>query len=301
MPWQNLEQRSALKSMTLKLLNDSRTLWSLNDGDADNPRLEWSTYDVDAQLLVKAGQLLWQKRQVSDATFRAMVHPQVLEILNQSEIFQRLNSPDIVVTKAHQGIPPYRHTINVVESLATEETGLNDRQVFILRLAGYLHDTGKAVSGGISYDEVKSMMVETNHPSNSYPNHDLLSVMVLQAFSEHPMVQEFIGMIGENTWQLLLLLIHNHHFFEFKKTAFLDNAEALQSMIRQITSDQMQLEAFLLTFAFAYADITSNTNYQYLWPEKMEIFEALFNGIVTDFDQIIQRFPHVLLSSLQAS
>lgn len=299
MSWRNLEHRESLKDLTTKLLADERTLWSISSESDTRFRLEWKTYEADKEVFLKVASLLWDTRKSTDKDFKQTIHPQVLSLLAQSEIFKRLSDTHIQVTRAHTGVVPFQHIKNVAEAAAAEQAGLNDYQVFIIRLAAYVHDLGKAISSGIPTTEIREMMTATAHPGNSYPNHDQISFLVLERFSDDEDVAEFITQIGQSVWRLLLLVIRNHHFLDFKKIDQVDEYEQWKNEIPSITKDVETLEAFLLTFAFSYADICSNENYKPIWPDKVRNLEHLFTEVIESVNQNLTQLRIVLAERLK--
>jgi CRISPR/Cas system-associated endonuclease Cas3-HD len=280
MSWLQLESGRDLKLATTVLLEDPRTLFKKSKPESSRP-IWWNSesFKRDALVFSHLTEVCWASQDLSDEAFVDYILPHLEVFMSKSEIWTRLKSSDIKVTKGHKNLRPYDHIINVLKSLNTKD--LTSLQRLIVRLAAIGHDLGKAISAGIPREEVDVLMNEYFNKSHSFPNHDLLSVLILESLATHPLLQKKIQKIGEKTWQQMLLIVHNHHIFEFKikPEEGIDEFADLQTQMPDISKDEDSLEALLLTFVLAFADTNSTPEYQKYWPDKLKKLEQLLEPI----------------------
>jgi hypothetical protein len=277
MAWMEIEQERNLKEFTYRLLVDDRTPWS-KDRENQN-ELSWVDSEVDGKVFAEVAGMIWGSRDLSDQEFLAEVHPQIQQRLSLISIFQDLNDPDIQVTKGHAGVRPLLHTYQVVEQLRTDV--LTSEQKGIERLAAYSHDMGKAVSAHFPATEVALLMEKFKSP-HSFPNHDLISVMLLEKLAQHADVKKFIERIGPDNWKTFILMVHNHHMLEFKKDPAkgVDEFADLKMQMGELTQNSEQFSSFVLTYVLANADIKSIPAYRQYWEQKPPLMgELLQEGI----------------------
>lgn len=282
MAWQNLEVPIVLKPVTDLYLADRRTVYTACKSTSESPQLTWKEFEQDAQVFSGLLEKVWESRGTTDKRFIEKIHPEVIAILQKAEIFRRLASEDIIVTAQHNGTVPFQHTKNVLEVMKAEGAGLNSNQKFVIRTVGYIHDIGKAISAGIPKAEAQEIL-NLWGGKHSYPNHDAISALVLEALENHSSVQQWIQIIGQRNWQLIKLVVRNHHLLEANIVRDTDKFEALERSVRPLAADPLQYEAFMLTFVFAYADINSNLNYRKYWPQKVTGLELLFQKVADAF------------------
>lgn len=283
--WFRLEEQPLLKDFSSVLFAHDDTLLSIDSNNGHGPELQWLTFDQDSEVFVSVMRLLWQHKNMSDQEFVLEIHPQALSLLEKSPLFEQLGSPTIQVTKAHRGVTPKQHTSNVEQMLKTDKAQFFGYQKFLLRLAAYYHDIGKGVSAGIPQQEIISLMNEYSNPKHSYPDHDVISTLVLRQFWFDSRVQQFfheLGFDGSALWQMLLLMIRNHHFFEFKKP-FDQVKDELRCELARLATRPLDFEAFGLLFFLAYADLCSNDNYRHMWQQDLHETKEIISMVKDAF------------------
>ena len=298
MTWKSLEAERQLKPFAKSLIEDQRTLFCFTQpASLENPGLlEWHSSERDADTFAIVAKLIWKTTDFSDRKFIQHVHPHIVARLQESPLFTTLYSPDIQVTKGHQGTRPAQHSLQVAESLVTDGLGLLPEHICILRLAPYYHDVGKGISAGIPADEVRQYMREYNCLSHSSPGHAAISFLALETMSRYQHVQQIQQTIGQETWQKFLLLIRNHHVLEFVDAHNNRSVEEIEQEVRTIMCDPLQLETLILTLIFTFADIMATPAYQQYWPGKFEATSQVLTLLKAGMEEQLQ----LLFSSVHA-
>lgn len=261
-PPESLNARISTEAL-LHVIENFSPVFRVEDG-----RIKWEQRDLDFKKLLALQEIINQD--LSDADWRAQL-PQIEKILLDTWIFQKLNSEDIKVSKAHIGNTPFRHTINVMEQLITN--GLPVEVVRAVRLSAVWHDVGKLFGADL--------------PTAKY--HAFLSSMLSWDF-----FYEYTDLSPELI-QRVLFAIQFHHTsegFDFKWLA-----ETEEGNLTEAKNRLGHLEAAVVLYALAAADISSIQAYAHFvgnLNNMLRIFQPeLHEGLkALDLFRPVLRNPH---------
>lgn len=287
MPFLLKETDIVLKLFTQTLLeNQQPTLFKAGPPHPETqlPQIEWRGMTIDKDLFRGVCGIIYGSKQVPDREFRDRIIPKLQDYLTPSPIFQRLNDPNIVVTAAHQGTTPYTHIWNVVRCLQTR--GLGPEMAGLVRLSAIYHDTGKAISSGLSSTQAREIMASFGNTKHSHPNHAEISTLVARELLDTPFASICMDWLTPSGSQLsgreiFLQLLLNHHYFEDIRpimTALMstssDPTEApLVQELKNYTAQEWQM--VLTIFTFMRADLGSNVNYHQYWKPNLRLLSQL--------------------------
>jgi len=184
--------------------------------------LVWPNIDQDRRIFTSVLDLLSMANYFKDEVFKKDFLPIIKHLLNDTQLFQFLADPEIILTKAHQqnGLNSAEHIFKVLDELPTEH--LDNKHKVLLRIFAIHHDLGKAISAGLNKEEIKQAF---NHPAyqntkdeqgnlkNSFPDHQLNSALLFLSLYEGRSNQLHDQNIREKEINLIVYLIANHHSF----------------------------------------------------------------------------------------
>lgn len=123
----------------------------------DEDRVVWEQKEQDFQELLKVKAII--DEDLSDDEFEQRIGEIEVTLLS-TYLFRRLNDPDILVTKLHEGTTPFAHTINVLRKLRTD--GLSHEAVRAARWSAIWHDVGKIwgaiIPAGIFHSYISALI-----------------------------------------------------------------------------------------------------------------------------------------------
>jgi hypothetical protein len=282
--WRETVTPADLKPFARNLLNERNgTFWQLDKDEQGKERLWWPSYDQDIMAVLTIIGLIEATADDDDQTFLESHLAFIEQLLKSLPMFQRLDFQDIVVTKGHKGITPYRHIINVIKTLNTY--GATKEERILLRLEAIFHDLGKAISAGFE-GNISELMEQFAHRKHSHPSHAEFSGLVIIELMQNKEIKNVFRDMGKRVGSddlggKLVKLIINHHIFEdlqgkimlrkdkeenggFDGRVKID--EDVKAELGRFTPDEWLL--FMLTFRFSRADMGSTPDYRQYWPEK---------------------------------
>ena len=266
--------------------------------------LLWPNIHLDRQIFKSVLSLLNIANCFTDERFKKDILPTIKHLLKNTQLFQFLADPEIVLTQAHQknGLNSAEHIFKVLDELPTER--LSDKHKLILRIFALHHDLGKAISAGLIKAEVEQALEANDFPEmrdgqgqlkNSFPDHQLTSALIFLSLYQGRTNQLQNELIGEEEINLIAYLIANHHSF----SDFVPNPKELKHE-KQILDWQeffpgnRKLQELLLAylFLFNYADTNATPAHQpSLEPNLVWMDKQLAN---------LQELPQNLRDQIQA-
>jgi hypothetical protein len=275
---------------------------SNKEGDACD--LLWPNINLDRQIFKSALDLLSISNCFRDETFLKEILPAIKTLVNNTQLFKLLADPEIILTKAHQqnGLNSAEHIFKVLEGIPTEH--LDDKHKLLLRVFALHHDLGKAISAGLSKEEVKKALSHQAHQDtrdnqgllkDSFPDHQLTSALLFLSLYEGRANQLKSELIGEEEIKKIAYLIANHHsFYNFT----LDENEArFKNWRESLPGNKTQQELLLAYFfIFTYADIKATPAHQkwikpcVLWMKNtLTNLATLPKNVRRQIDQVISQ------------
>ncbi len=152
--------------------------------------LVWSSFYEDVERLKPVIQALHEVAGLSDVLM-GVVSRDFFALLDVIPLYQALHSPQIAVTKAHQGTTPKTHTEQVFLKLKTDRLPTLESQL-LARVAALFHDTAKTVAAAHDY--------WLDHPTLG----SIMTRRLAQALCFNPQQVE-----------VLQTVVYYHHIFEW--------------------------------------------------------------------------------------
>jgi len=232
--------------------------------------LLWPNIHFDRQVFKSVVSLLSIANYFKDEKFKSDILPTIKKLLNSTQLFQLLADPEIILTKAHQtnGLNSAEHIFKVLDELPTAH--LDNKHKLILRIFALHHDLGKAISAGLSREEIEQTF---EHPAyqdtkdeqgslkNSFPDHQLNSALLFLSLYKGRANQLQNEHLEEKDIDLIAYLIANHHsFYNFTLNS---DHEQFRDWKNFLPGDRKQQELLLAyLFIFNYADTHATPAHQ---------------------------------------
>jgi hypothetical protein len=235
--------------------------------------VEWEGSEIDEVIFQRVFKLLIATDEYDDDQFLTEIVPAVEKLIKNSPLFMRLQSPDIVVTKAHTGITPYEHTLAVARQLKTDK--LNPRDRVMLRLLAFYHDVGKGLSAGMSREKIQAAMQEHDHKAHSHPSHSELAVLMIRKLYQTLKDSIFVD---KYFWQDLEFVTLEHHLFQDIQQGKI----TLEQVIEYCSA--LDIKNLALIFVLCRADLGSTEKHRPYWPDNIDYFVELFRQVEGTID-----------------
>lgn len=266
---------------------EASQLNSSKEGDVCD--LVWPNIDQDRRIFTSVLDLLSMANCFKDEVFKRDFLPIIKHLLSNTQLFQFLADPEIILTKAHQenGLNSAEHIFKVLDELPTKH--LDNKHKLILRIFAIHHDLGKAISAGLNREEIEQAL---SHPAyqdikddqgnlkNSFPDHQLNSALLFLSLYEGRSNQLDNHNIGEKEIKLIAYLIANHHsLYHFRLSPDHEQFQNWREVLPGNLAQQELLLAYL--FIFNYADTSATPAHQKWLKPNLIWMENLLTDLTT--------------------